>query len=612
MGQSRKRSRNERRQRQARQARRAGKARKAPEAGQAPEAPEAPEGSSSRQQVETWWRSNPHWLEAELSALDAAGIKWERHEPEGDTLVLKIKVEVAGEVYALVAVFPDSYPYFRPEIYAPDLTLSHHQNPFTKALCLLGRATENWDQQPLAEYITERLPLTLEAACASSKDDAADLEEHQGEPITDYYTYQPDSCLLLDSDWPSLKPNTFGTMTVGISSVDPIRGAVLEFMDERHTILASADKAIAALYDVRLKGSWACLEEPIRSQDAGEIARLLYERQPAVGNPYFGHVASEPGKRLALTAVIFPEEVAWRTNGQGWLCLGMQRRGLRGSITTQLVRPYRAGKVDARVRAPELQGLPMTRVAVVGVGAIGAPLVLELARAGVGELRILDHDLADPATAVRWPFGVESAGLQKVNVLQSFLGVNYPHTRVTPIAHRVGALDVARNEASVIHDVLDGVDVLVDASAEFGVGYFLSEKARRMGIPYISVATTLGAWGGMIVRIRPGKTPGCWSCLKCHLKDETIAAAPFDPHGTIQPAACADPTFTGAGFDISLVAMAGVRAVVQTLTNEPGAYPDEDWDVAVLSLRDEKGNPTTPVWMTHTLSQHPSCEVCLD
>jgi molybdopterin/thiamine biosynthesis adenylyltransferase len=608
MARSHKRSRNERRRRQA------GKAPKAtapPASAEASGTAEAAKSPTGGQRITRWWEANPTWLQEEQDALDRAGIEWERLQPDEGVLALRLKVDVGGELYSLIAIFPDSYPYFRPEVFAPELDLGHHQNPFSKALCLIGRSTEHWDYQLLADYVTERLPLTLAAAKSSETEEAAALEEHQGEPFTDYYTYEPSSALVVDSAWPTLQPGSYGSMTIGLSSTEPFRGAVLEIKDKDGRVLASADERLVALFEGRLFGLWACLGEPIRLHDPSEILRFVHEQQAGVATPRFGRVSNIAGRTFAVTAAVFPEEVAWRERAQGWLFVGMRRTGYRGQITSCLVRPYRAGPVDVRARAPELEQLRPLTVAIAGVGAIGAPLALELARAGVGHLHILDHDLADPATAVRWPFGVESAGIPKVHVLESFVRHNYPYSTVETFVHRIGAPDTARDEPSIMNAFLDGADVVVDATAEYGVGYYLSSRARELGIPYVSVTTTFGAWGGMIVRIRPGKSAGCWTCLQHHLLDKTIAGPPFDPEGTIQPVGCADPTFRGAGFDVSFVALGGVRTVVQTLLSGSSAgCPDYDWDVAVLSLRDANGAAIYPTWQVSVLDQHPSCSIC--
>jgi hypothetical protein len=56
------------------------------------------------------------------------------------------------------------------------------------------------------------------------------------------------------------------------------------------------------------------------------------------------------------------------------------------------------------------------------------------------------------------------------------------------------------------------------------------------------------------------------------------------------------------------VAFAGVRLAVGTVTGGvAGAYPDVDWDVAVISLRGRDGVVIVPHWETLALAQHLSC-----
>ncbi len=76
----------------------------------------------------------------------------------------------------------------------------------------------------------------------------------------------------------------------------------------------------------------------------------------------------------------------------------------------------------------------------------------------------------------------------------------------------------------------------------------------------------------------------------------------------MQPRGCADPTFTGAGFDVAEVALNGVRLAVSTLAGGLGdAYPDAEWDVAIISFRDEHGRRIAPRWQTFKLRRHPRC-----
>jgi tRNA A37 threonylcarbamoyladenosine dehydratase len=120
-------------------------------------------------------------------------------------------------------------------------------------------------------------------------------------------------------------------------------------------------------------------------------------------------------------------------------------------------------------RAPELDPLHDRTIAQFGVGCLGGPSSLEFPRTGIGELRILDEDLVDPATIGRWPFGLNAAGLPKVQVIAKFIGENYPSTRVIPVQHRLGARRGTQVEARSDHEVIEqmtaGTSILFDATA---------------------------------------------------------------------------------------------------------------------------------------------------
>jgi hypothetical protein len=262
-------------------------------------------------------------------------------------------------------------------------------------------------------------------------------------------------------------------------------------------------------------------------------------------------------------------------------------------------------------------------IAQFGAGCLGAPSAFEFARASVRRLRLLDHDTVDPATTMRWPLGVMMAGAYKAPLLANFLQAHYPYVSVSPEIWRIGAPrgispDGVLNpdsEEDVIARMLDGASLVYDAAAEWGLQYFLSDIARAHGIPYISVQGTAGGWGGVIVRIRP-ETEGCWVCLQ-HWRGVPLAKggipapAADDANGDVTVDGCADPTYTGANFDLAPVAMLGVRTAISTLTaGDEGGYPATTWDVAVLSMRTPDGTLTLPEWTTHQLRRHPDCAAC--
>jgi hypothetical protein len=228
-------------------------------------------------------------------------------------------------------------------------------------------------------------------------------------------------------------------------------------------------------------------------------------------------------------------------------------------------------------------------------------------------VRLLDFDFADPGTVVRWPMGLRASGRSKVGNLKTFVDENYPYTKVQSFTHRIGVIRENANEPHellVLEECMESADLIYDATAEVGINHLLSDLAAQHQLPYICVSTTYGAWGGRLIRVRPnGRTGGCWMCHQWAVETSLIPIPRSDPKGEVQPAGCGDPTFTGSSFDIGTIALAAVRLASGTLQSEvAGGYPDVDWDVAVINLRDENGRSTVPQWKVFPLERHPSCE----
>jgi hypothetical protein len=138
----------------------------------------------------------------------------------------------------------------------------------------------------------------------------------------------------------------------------------------------------------------------------------------------------------------------------------------------------------------------------------------------------------------------------------------------------------------------------------------VADLAREYGIPYVEAATRAGAWGGVVARVLPGDDEPCWICYEARLRDleETGNGPAADPAGMTQPTGCADPTFTGVGFDVTEFGLAACRLVVSTLLRgETGGYPDPGWDIAILNIRERDGSASQPTWTTSVLAHHPGC-----
>jgi molybdopterin/thiamine biosynthesis adenylyltransferase len=564
--------------------------------------------------LKPWWERWPGRLEHELEALKAAGISFaieERARAEG---VIKIDLRplIEGEQLNLQAIFPDLYPYFRFELLAPDLNLAHHQNPFAKNLCLIGRSTSNWSATDiLADFIKEQLPLVLKAARAEDPLVSGSIEEHQGEPLSTYYNYRQEAILLVDSSW-SLPPEfTQGELMIGLGDQPEsvLRGVVVEIRTPDGKVLSHANPALSNLYQKRIRGKWFRVGKLAHETDPRKFLEAYLHEHKNITR-HMGDTLG--GWQVDVTGVVFPEELGYREKGDGWIfVIRASKQKSRGRIeqSAYFARAGRAGLIDLSSRIPELAPLHEKRIAVIGLGCIGAPSALEFARSGIGELRVLDRDIVETGTIIRWPFGIIAAGLSKADVIRKFVAANYPYTKIVALHHNIGnAFRSEWSDLDVLHELLDGVDLIYDATAEIGLQHLLSDIAAERNVPYVCVSTTPGGWGGLISRIQPGRQNGCWSCLQRHLEDSSIPCPPNSPAGTVQPRGWADPTFTGAGFDIGQIALAGVRLAVASLSHgSPAEYPDFEWDIGVIALRDVDGRAIAPNWKTFPLTRHLEC-----
>ena len=615
------------------------------------------EGPAGRLSTPPWEAEFPGRLEYELSSLEAAGIRYDIDEAARRAGVLQLRVTaVRDEATDLTVTFPDLYPFVRPSVQLTaenSESMAHHVHPFSGDLCLLGRSTANWRTgDTLAWLLTTQLPKTLTAGRAtptSTEEIAAlaDVEEAQAEPWTDYYScFAQGSMMLVDGSWRLPRTTTEGTLDVRLARWDLgnadaatgvgfLQGAVFTVADQHGLPLSELSGQNPDRFPERVAGRWARLDAPVRGDRPEAFLAAIKAVAPQLLDggwepaPAPGPVA---GWQLQIVGLTFPEERVHRGTGDGWVFLvrlrppgrpqqpprhGGRKRGAQqptGRTTVHLIRAGYAGRNDMAERVPELAGLRRRHVAVFGVGALGGTVVEHLARAGVGQITVIDRDHLEPGNLVRHAGNMAMVGWSKAAVGGQIAVNAGPETDAVVMQASIGAPRTdrrpdERNEVDAWDDVIGGVDLVMDCTAEKGLQQALAWIARRRGKPYLAASATNGGWGGRVVRLTSTPGTACWYCLEYALSDESIPVLSAAPDAAgVQPVGCADPTFTGSGFDLAEVALHTVRVAVATLqANEPGGYPDSGHDVHVLTLRTSDGVPVPPTWAGLPLSVHPSC-----
>ena len=137
-------------------------------------------------------------------------------------------------------------------------------------------------------------------------------------------------------------------------------------------------------------------------------------------------------------------------------------------------------------------------VAVIGAGGIGSPAILFLAAAGVGTIRVIDHDAVALSNLQRQIlFGTADVGAPKAEAAMAAVARLNPDVKLIPINARIDATnaDLLLREADVVLDGCDNFDTLLA----------VADAAQRLRIPLVSAA--VGPFEGQIATYRGSMRP---------------------------------------------------------------------------------------------------------
>ena len=150
------------------------------------------------------------------------------------------------------------------------------------------------------------------------------------------------------------------------------------------------------------------------------------------------------------------------------------------------------------------QKLINSRVAIVGMGALGTAIANHMVRAGVGFVRIVDRDFVEYSNLQRQMlFDENDANESLPKAIAAKLKLNAINSQVTVDAH---IADLTWKNAE---DLLKDVDLIIDGTDNFEVRYLINDVAIKHSIPWIYGGAVSSR--GMTINVVPEQTP----CLRC-------------------------------------------------------------------------------------------------
>ncbi|QEG00047.1 Molybdopterin-synthase adenylyltransferase [Stieleria maiorica] len=188
---------------------------------------------------------------------------------------------------------------------------------------------------------------------------------------------------------------------------------------------------------------------------------------------------------------------------------------------------YARQRQFAPIGAQGQQRIEQAEVAVLGCGALGTVAAELLCRAGVGQIRIVDRDVVEWTNLQRQSlFDSEDArqGASKAEAACRRLRQINDQVKLTPIVTDV--------HAGNIESVLDGAQLVIDATDNFGIRFLLNDWALATGTAWVH-GGCVGAAGQ--VRLFDGNDRPCFRCLIPQLPPAG-AVDTCDTAGVIGPA----------------------------------------------------------------------------
>jgi adenylyltransferase/sulfurtransferase len=144
------------------------------------------------------------------------------------------------------------------------------------------------------------------------------------------------------------------------------------------------------------------------------------------------------------------------------------------------------------------------RVAIVGCGGLGSLQAMLLVRAGVGAVRLIDRDFVEESNLQRQLlYTEEDADTVQPKAIAAARALRQVNSQIV-----IEGLVDDLNAASAPR-LLEGVDLILDATDNFDARYLLNDYAVKTGTPWIYGACV--ASYGVTFTVLPGET----ACLRC-------------------------------------------------------------------------------------------------
>jgi ThiF family len=350
----------------------------------------------------------------------------------------------------------DGWPFLHPKVLVEGLTPGLHRRVSDGDVCL-------WEEgDPSLGWLTwEGMSARIEQwADADSKPVTAT------DPALDAHLYFPGGIK-------------------GLATID-LTGREIRDWDSKPLRAVAKDGLLKIGTDGDARGRWYVRENPLTpAQTLGQLRSQLRRRQQKDLDEALETVGTPGG----ISFLVF----AWNTPvGPNLLIIGLEK-GKSGRVLAQ---PYEAARTDPSVlllrAGPDAIALASKKVVILGVGAVGSHVADLLARSGIGEIFLCDHQRLRPGDVVRHAAGALFVGEHKVDAMSTSIFINSRWTTVKKWQKDVW-------EPTLLRDLAEHSDLVIDT---VGLAGFTSEISLVCGAAERPVVSASLYRRGSLGRVR--------------------------------------------------------------------------------------------------------------
>jgi molybdopterin/thiamine biosynthesis adenylyltransferase len=177
-------------------------------------------------------------------------------------------------------------------------------------------------------------------------------------------------------------------------------------------------------------------------------------------------------------------------------------RDIRNMLTNKDKNRYQRQLLIPEIGSVGQQKLRQAKVLIAGAGGLGSPVAFYLAAAGIGRMRLIDHDRVELSNLNRQILhGESNVGQSKVDSAAGKLNQLNPAVTIDCIKEPLTDENALR--------LIQGFDLIVDAMDNWPTRLILNKIALALNIPLFHGA--VNGFEGQVTTVIPGLT----ACLAC-------------------------------------------------------------------------------------------------